>query len=675
VLGSFNVTGGVDDFAAPTIVSVSVSPQVVTVGGTVFISFQLADVGGLSFVALFWQNSFRGQVNSCPNGGGLSRSSGDAFNATYESSCTLPSFGIPSGLYSIHIRADDTAGNTISTVMGSFNVTGGVDDFAAPNSNAPSSTPTSNYTFAPSPVGGHDLVLVLFSDDHCTSLSNSPDVTINPFQAGNGTCKQWPYSAIGDTMFATLTCGLSGVEVAMFHDSGCHQPMHRSMMPKDSCVRMPSAFGINGSNSFIIKCGHFGPTPAVSSPPPMPWSFDTPSSFALDQATGSAANATLKPIGTLNISRIDGSVDQPASHVLTVFGNVYARHLSGNVTAAHIHGPASASANGPVVVTICGPPSSVSCNAVTALPNMNQFEWAQPLPSSGIALNATLFMNGLLYLNVHTALNANGELRGQLDAKFLHSSSYSSDISPSSNPFPLTNVSFPAITSSVSSNIPSVVDSTLKVLVTPPFGGLYSEFVLVTTESPNFSNDLTSCSLSFLSSDELQTPSSTTAFSPSLLHQTDTITPPTTSATATETQSNAFPHVSSSEPGSEAPTNTLAPASSSASGTESQTNTFPPHVSSSASGSEAETNAFPHVSSSEPGSEAPINTLAPASSSASGTESQTNTFPPVSSSEAPSLSSNRRLLQHSPVSYVSSAMFISSTSVKCFVPRADFGGR
>ena len=158
---------GVGDSAAPTIVSVSVSPQVVTVGGTVFTSFQLADVGGLSFVALFWQNSFRGQVNSCPNGGGLSRSSGDAFNATYQSSCTLPSFGIPSGLYSIHIRADDTAGNSISTVLGSFNVTGGVDDFAAPDSK-PSS-----------PAGGHDVVLVLFSDYNCTLMPNSSDVAVN----------------------------------------------------------------------------------------------------------------------------------------------------------------------------------------------------------------------------------------------------------------------------------------------------------------------------------------------------------------------------------------------------------------------------------------------------------------------------------------------------------------
>ena len=50
--------------------------------------------------------------------------------------------------------------------------------------------------------------------------------------------------------------------------SGCHQLMQRGMMPKDSCVRMPSAFGMNASNSFGIMCGHFGTAPAVPSPRP-----------------------------------------------------------------------------------------------------------------------------------------------------------------------------------------------------------------------------------------------------------------------------------------------------------------------------------------------------------------------------------------------------------------------
>ena len=188
----------------------------------------------------------------------------------------------------------------------------------ATTSEPPSTTPSfipipnaSNHTIAsPSPAGGHDVVLVLFHDDNCTSMSNPSDVAVNPFQAGNGTCKQWPYSATGATTFVTLTCGLSGVEVAMFDDSGCHQLMQRSMMPKDSCVRMPSAFGMNASNSFGIMCGHFGTAPAVPIPPHGQHNVSV--ALYADQGCTSPSNASVVAVNPY-VARSDSCVQNPYS--------------------------------------------------------------------------------------------------------------------------------------------------------------------------------------------------------------------------------------------------------------------------------------------------------------------------------------------------------------------------
>src|SRR4051794_33303766 len=72
-------------------------------------------------------------------------------------------------------------------------------------------------------------------------------------------------------------------------------------------------------------------------------------------------------------------------------------HLSGKGTAAHIHSGAKRK-SGPVLVPLCGPCAATSAGTVKNL-------------SAAVikALN-----NGDTYVNVHTAKNPNGEIRGQI---------------------------------------------------------------------------------------------------------------------------------------------------------------------------------------------------------------------------------------------------------------------
>ena len=71
-------------------------------------------------------------------------------------------------------------------------------------------------------------------------------------------------------------------------------------------------------------------------------------------------------------------------------------HLSGAGTAAHIHAGARGKA-GPVIVALCGP-----CTATSAGTAKISAAVAKTLEDGGA------------YVNVHTAKNPNGEIRGQI---------------------------------------------------------------------------------------------------------------------------------------------------------------------------------------------------------------------------------------------------------------------
>jgi CHRD domain len=106
----------------------------------------------------------------------------------------------------------------------------------------------------------------------------------------------------------------------------------------------------------------------------------------------SGAN-TNPPIETEATGTAEVTFD-PATRVLT--WSVTVEGLSGDATAAHFHGPAAADANAGVVVPID--------HAV--------------MPMAGEATlteeQATQLTDGLWYINVHTAANPGGEIRGQV---------------------------------------------------------------------------------------------------------------------------------------------------------------------------------------------------------------------------------------------------------------------
>lgn len=70
--------------------------------------------------------------------------------------------------------------------------------------------------------------------------------------------------------------------------------------------------------------------------------------------------------------------------------------LSGAATGAHIHGPAAPGANAGVMVPFPAPTSPIKGSATLT------------------EAQAAALMGGQTYVNVHTAANAGGEIRGQI---------------------------------------------------------------------------------------------------------------------------------------------------------------------------------------------------------------------------------------------------------------------
>ena len=87
----------------------------------------------------------------------------------------------------------------------------------------------------------------------------------------------------------------------------------------------------------------------------------------------------------------------PATHLLTY--NVTYEGLTGPAAAAHIHGPADPGANAPPVVPFANPASPISGTATLT------------------DAQAADLAAGKYYVNVHTAANRGGEIRGQITPK------------------------------------------------------------------------------------------------------------------------------------------------------------------------------------------------------------------------------------------------------------------
>jgi hypothetical protein len=94
------------------------------------------------------------------------------------------------------------------------------------------------------------------------------------------------------------------------------------------------------------------------------------------------------------------------------------RGLSGTPTGAHLHAPATESENAGVILTLCGNPTP-GVVATCTLDENGLLIISGSIPSTLLrGVTAAQFFSwlesGLVYVNVHTALNPAGETRGQL---------------------------------------------------------------------------------------------------------------------------------------------------------------------------------------------------------------------------------------------------------------------
>lgn len=197
-------------------------------------------------------------------------------------------------------------------------------------------------TFKPTNIGGGDM----FSAP-APQASSSSTLSVFNGTAANGT---WSLYIVDDNPESTGTLS-GGWELTFFVPAPCPTPT-ATPTPTPPCFTVST---LNGANEV----------------PP----------------NGSAGTGT----GTVFTSA-DGST-------LTV--DLSFSGLGTNATAAHIHGPAAAGTNGPIVFGLAGVPNGT----------------AGSIPQQTFNLNATQrqqFQEGLFYFNVHTTGFSGGEIRGQI---------------------------------------------------------------------------------------------------------------------------------------------------------------------------------------------------------------------------------------------------------------------
>lgn len=120
---------------------------------------------------------------------------------------------------------------------------------------------------------------------------------------------------------------------------------------------------------------------------PSPCHTHPPTGYAV--LTGASAGITGKGTAVVVLNEAAKTIE----FSVTVTG------LSGAVTAAHFHGPASIGQDGGPVFTLTALASKVSASGILTGVSTEQFEY---------------FKSGKMYVNVHTAANSAGEIRGQV---------------------------------------------------------------------------------------------------------------------------------------------------------------------------------------------------------------------------------------------------------------------
>ena len=117
-------------------------------------------------------------------------------------------------------------------------------------------------------------------------------------------------------------------------------------------------------------------------------------------------------------SRASGSAGFGTALDGTLRFQVFVTGLSGAPSGVHIHGPADASQNAPVVVTLCGagPGTPVLTTCTFSNGTLSIEGTIRGINLTGVTPQDffTWLDSGLTYVNVHTALNPAGEARGQI---------------------------------------------------------------------------------------------------------------------------------------------------------------------------------------------------------------------------------------------------------------------
>jgi hypothetical protein len=162
-------------------------------------------------------------------------------------------------------------------------------------------------------------------------------------------------------------------------------PLKLSLRPLLAC----------GVLALVTGCGTvgLGGAPGASNAPATPTAPQRAPELAAFSSPLSGA-AEVPPVGTNGMGQIDAVFNKSTNQLryrLTFSG------LSGPATAAHFHGPAAEGVNAAVVVPIRGPYKSPVEGSATLSP-----------------AQAADLLAGRWYVNIHTALRPNGEVRGQL---------------------------------------------------------------------------------------------------------------------------------------------------------------------------------------------------------------------------------------------------------------------